>query len=160
MMLRSIPRYLHIFAVLVFGSMLSAACTQPKNEYASITPGETVVCPSNENIAVCFFSAAYPQSGDASLDPLREALEDALTLPLEELRAKRYPNYRMESSQWTFVQVIGAYFSSGSRTKNGDRVDAGSDGFIEAIKQPEAIPALKKALADLEEAIRLFESAN
>jgi hypothetical protein len=114
------------------------------------------VCGPSENIASCYFRGASPQ-GDHSPEPVLSALRDALELPLEELRARRYPNYSLEPNQWTFEEVVGATFTSGSTMANGDIVDASSAGFIEAVKQPAAISALKKALGDLEEAVRAHE---
>ena len=76
-------------------------------------------CPPDKNIAVCYFAAAHPQ-GDHSPEPVRDALKDALNLPLEELRTRRYADYHMEPDQWTFEEVIGSTFTGWALKNNGD----------------------------------------
>ena len=83
-----------------------------------------------------------------------QPVKDALTLPLEELRAKRYANYQMEPNQWTFGQLLNGYYHAARRTPDGHLIHGETDGFLEAIKQPEAVPALEKALAKMEESIQ------
>jgi hypothetical protein len=142
---------LRFFAVLIFGGILSA-CTQP-SFYEGAEKEWRAVCNPAGNIAVCYFAGATFQSGDVEGSRLivTQALRDALNLPLEELRTKRYPNYQLEPNQWTFERLLDAYYTSSSGMADGDKVEASTEGFIEAVKQPEAIPALKKAIAKLEE---------
>ncbi|MDR2220132.1 MAG: hypothetical protein LBE24_06080 [Methylobacillus sp.] len=139
-----------VFIAAACGSMLTAhAHTQ--------NPDGTVICSPTENIAVCFFAGAVAQ-GDHSVKPVMDALTDALVLPLTELRTKRYANYTMVPNQWTFEEVLAGTYTSGSRMPNGNIVGPGSEGFMEAVKQPEAIPVLKKALADMVNAAREYGS--
>jgi hypothetical protein len=155
------PKALHnwrFLSTLLLFSLL-AACSQPKSEHAPIASGESVICSPTENLAACYFKGALLQ-GDSPVEPLQDALRDAVNLPLGELRAKRYVGTMGEPNKRAFEEVMGDYFTPGSRMKNGDRIDAGSEGFIEAIKQPEGMSALKKVLADLEEGIRQEESGN
>jgi hypothetical protein len=75
-------------------------------------------------------------------------------LPLEELRrAKRYSGVR-NAPEATFEQVIGSGFTGMARRENGDLIDAENEGFIEAVKQTEALPVLKKLVENFEEGVR------
>lgn len=123
------------------------ACTRPA--VGSAQDIGQPVCGASENLAVCFFANAIPQ-GDSDPAPLLEALRDAINLPLEELRAKRYTDVMGEPNKWTFEQVIGSVFTGSVRRENGELNDPDTKGFIEAVKQPEALPVLKKILEDLE----------
>jgi hypothetical protein len=109
-------------------------------------------CDPSENIALCFFARTNAQ-GDHSPEPLRDAIKDALTLPLEELRTRRYADYSMTPDMWTFAEVIGSTFTGMPRLKNGNGVTSSTEGFLEAVKQPEVIPVLEKMLVDLEKAV-------
>ena len=109
-----------------------------------------VACGPSDNIAVCFFASAYPQ-GDHSPEPVRDALRDALTLSLEELRTRRYADYSMKPDQWTFEEVIGSTFTGGAKNRKGHIIGPRTKGFLEAVKQPEARPVLEKLLANCEE---------
>jgi len=147
-----LKRYL---LVLLIGGLL-AACAQPECPLCARVDPTQPTCAPEDNIAVCLFAVASPQ-GDHSPEPVRDAIKDALTLPLEELRAKRYADYSMVPNQWTFEEVIGATFTGEAMRKNGELVGPRSAGFLEAIKQPEAIPILEKLLADFEEAVREYK---
>ena len=154
-------------AIVLFScAMLCAACAaqaparapSPARAVASDSSGKRGhVCKASQNIAVCFFTSAHPQ-GDGEAETLRTALHDALTIPLEALRAKRYPDAEGRPDKWTFEQVIGSVFTGVAwRAVEGgaevEGVDARTAGFIEAIKAPEAIPVLKQLLKELEEFI-------
>jgi len=156
MMLRSVSQYLRVFAVLVFSSML-LACSKPATDNAE--DSGDVVCAPSENIAACFFRGGLIQ-GDSPTIPIYEALKDALTLPLEELRAKRYVGRMGEPSNRTFEEIFNDYFTGGPRLGDGSYISATTEGFLEAIKQPEARPALKALVDGLEEAIRNGEYWN
>jgi hypothetical protein len=146
-------RQLRVLAVLALSGLLFAcAQSQPSVETHPVgtsADASQSVCAPKDNIAACFFAVAEPQ-GDHSPEPVRDAIRDALNLPLEELRAKRYANYQMEPGQWTFEEAIARSFAGGVRRENGDIVGPDSEGFTEAIKQPEAIPVLQKLLTELE----------
>jgi hypothetical protein len=150
---------LRLFAVLILGGIL-VACAQSDVDKEGVDLSYRVdpnqpVCAPFDNIAVCFFRDAIFQSdGKAERREVVRALKDALALPLEELRAKRYANAMEVPNQWTFEQLIGAYFTGGAIRKNGDVLDSGSKGFIEAVKQTEALPALEKTLAEMEDSIQ------
>jgi len=144
-----IMKNLRVFAVMILGGIL-AACSQHVVESADGSGFK--ICDPSLNLVVCYFSDAYFQSGDVeeSRREVIQALKDALVLPLEELRAKRYADYQMTPNQWTFGKLLNSYYSVGVRM-NGNLVHAENEGFLEALKQPEAIPALKKAITKLEE---------
>jgi len=151
---------LRLFAVLILGGIL-VACAQSDLDKKDVDLSYRVdpnqpICAPSDNIAVCFFAVTNPQ-GDHSPEPVRDAIKDALTLPLEELRTKRYANYQMEPNQWTFEEVIGHTFAGGAIRKNGDIISTSSEGFLEAIKQSETIPVLEKLLADFEEGVREYK---
>jgi hypothetical protein len=143
------------FAVIIFSGIMPS-CAQT----AEVARGDGhTVCGASENIAVCFFSNAELQGGDGPAGPVRDAIKDALTLPLAQLRARRYPDYQMKPDEWTFEQIIGAYFIPNSLASDGHPISIEKPGFIEAVKQPEMIPVLEKWLAEMDEAIRQYESA-
>ena len=153
-------------AIVLFSCvMLCAACVAqaPAPAVASASSVERGrVCKASQNLAVCFFASAHPQ-GDGEAETLRTALHDALTVPLETLRAKRYPDAEGRPDKWTFEQVIGSVFTGVAwrAVESGAEVEGvgtGTAGFIEAIKAPEAIPVLKQLLKELEEFIQQYES--
>jgi hypothetical protein len=71
-----------------------------------------------DNIAVRLFAAASIQ-GDQSPEPVRDAIRDALNLPLAQLRAKRYADYQMKPGQWTFQEVIARHYTGPAARENG-----------------------------------------
>jgi hypothetical protein len=148
-------RNLRVFAVLILGGTL-VACSKPAAEENF---DGWVVCEPSENIAVCYFRGCMIQ-GDASRRPVVDALKDALTLPLEELRTRRYANYQMEPEQWSFTELFGKHYTCISRMPDSRYVRADMEGFMEAFKQPEALPTLEKEIAELEESVRYMESGD
>jgi len=149
----SFTSQLRFFAFLILGG-ISVACSQPTAE--SVGDSGPVVCAPAENIAVCYFRSGIIQ-GDSPTIPIYEALRDALNLPIEELRDKRYVGRMGEPNNRTFVEIFNDYFTGSARLENGNIIDARSDGFLEALKQPEARPPLKKWVDGLGEAIRTGE---
>ena len=87
---------------------------------------------------------------------IRRALNDALTLPLDEFRAQRYANYRMEPNSWTFGELLQAYFAGVPLSS----VDVESDAFYEDTKKPAAIPVLKHLLNRIDWSLREEEEWN
>jgi hypothetical protein len=145
-MFRFVPQ-LRSLAVLLLGGLLVACAAQriPIDDGA-------YVCGPTENIAVCFFKGSGIQ-GDSPTKPIYEALRDGLTLPLEELRAKRYIGSRGEPNKRTFMEMLCDYYTTWAQMPNGDRVSPRSEGFMEAVTQPETKPTLKKLVDGLEEAL-------
>jgi len=154
-MRRVFPQLRFAAAILLSGVLVACSYTEECPLCHRVEPNQPICAPA-DNIAVCFFAASNPQ-GDHSPEPVRDAVKDALTLPLEELRIRRYADYQMKPHQWTFEEVIGHAFAGGAMNKYGEIIDTGSKGFIEAVKQPEVIPVLEKLLADLEEGVREYK---
>ncbi len=142
-MFRSVLQYLRIFAVFVFGGLLFA-CAQAQTAPAKGEKGNAAPA----NLVVRYFSDADLQAETRQqLREIRRALNDALTLPVAELRKRRYADYTMAPDRWTFGKLVGSYFMS------TQPVDPESKKFYEDSKKPEATEVLKRRLAEVEEAI-------
>jgi hypothetical protein len=102
----------------------------------------------SENLVVQFFSDADLQAETRTqLREIRRALDDALTLPVSQWRARRYADYTMTANRWTFGKLISAYFLSSAP------IDPKSEKFYEDCKKPEAAAVLQGRLAEVEQAI-------
>ncbi|MDR3159620.1 MAG: hypothetical protein LBU11_11600 [Zoogloeaceae bacterium] len=92
------------------------------------------------------FACAQAQTRRQLLE-IRRALDDALTLPIAELRARRHADYMLTPNRWTFWELLAAYFISARLA------DAESETFYADSKKPEAKAALERRLAEVELAI-------
>lgn len=66
---------------------------------------------SQKNSAIMFLEGAELQieTGDQKKE-LEIALHDILVLSSAKLKAKRYPDYQLNTGAWTLSQMISAYF--------------------------------------------------
>jgi hypothetical protein len=139
-----------IFLMSVFWALFVPAGMAEEN--ATDNPYVIKEEKSNEavsgNLVVRFFSDANLQAETRTqLRELRRGLEDALTLPVFQWRARRYADYTMTPNRWTFGRLIRAYFLSGAP------IDTESEKFYEDCKKPEAVAVLKGRLSEVEQAI-------
>ncbi|MCL2644442.1 MAG: hypothetical protein FWD51_03175 [Betaproteobacteria bacterium] len=179
MMPRPLTQYLRVAAILAVSGLLSACCSIHPHEKA-LARGDEVwcspdlkdgemgcfnapkgvpICPIELNVVQCYF---YDYDGLGVLTQeqrkvLRQALQDALTLPLEELEKKRYPGDKLFPNS-TVVEIIGRNFGANSVIRGWGYVGYHTDGFLPALKSPKSTPSLKKALEEVEEAIRCVEA--
>ena len=122
-------------------------------------PKGVPICPLELNVVECYF---YDYDGLGVLTQeerkvLRQALQDALTLPIEELEKKRYPGDKLFPNS-TVVEIIGRNFGSNALIQGLGYVGYHTEGFLPALKSSDSIPSLKKALEEVEEAIRCVEA--
>lgn len=104
--------------------------------------------PVSENLVVRFFADAELQvETRQQLREIQRALNDALTLPVAELRARRYADYTMTADRWTFGMLISAYFLS------EQPINPELDEFYADSKQPEAAEVLAHWLSEVTAAI-------
>jgi hypothetical protein len=144
-MFRTVLQNLRIFIVFAFGGLL-LACAQAQTVPAAAKGEKRNV--TSENLVVRYFADADLQAETRQqLREIRRALEDALTLPIAELRIRRYADYTMTVDRWTFGKLIGSYFMS------AQPMDTESENFYEDSKKPEAVATLKRRLTEVEEAI-------
>ena len=100
---------------------------------------------AGENRVVNFLNGAELQIETADQrDELKRALKDILSLRPEQLRDKRYANYRMEAGVWTLPKILTAYYFSPKPMM----IDAGQ--FYTDVTSDEAKSVVRKNLQKLE----------
>jgi hypothetical protein len=143
-MFRSVLQALRTFTAIV-SIGLSFACAQAQTAPAV---EEEKAGTASMNLVVRYFSDADLQAEtQQQLREIRQALNDAITLPVAELCVRRYANYMMTPDRWAFGKLIGSYFLSTAP------IDPESKEFCEDSKKPEAATVLKRRLAEVDEAI-------
>jgi len=114
-------------------------------------------CSRNSNVFTCFFHDYDNVSLKLEeLKELRQALQDALALPIEELEKRRYADY-MTVQNPTVVDIIERSFRSWSKIRAYGSVSRETPGFLQSLKLPESVPLLQKLLAEVEEDVRRCE---
>jgi hypothetical protein len=114
----------------------------------------SIVCPTNFNVVQCLFLDAHLQiETKDQIRELRRAITDALELPTEELRKRRYANYYMEPDKWTFEEILYAYFGGWALVRGVGHLSSPNVGFYPALEQPESVLLLKRRLKEVEAAL-------
>jgi hypothetical protein len=81
---------------------------------------------------------------DDQRQEIKTALQDMLNLPPEELKKKRYKNYRMEENQWTLVELLQAYYFP-----NKPMALEHTTSLYKEISDPKVRKIISKLLSDL-----------
>lgn len=171
---RHASQYLRFAAILAASVMLSA-CAHHKPGCATVAGGDEIwcaptdqgdmwcfrapkgapICPIEYNIVQCFFYDVHFQGAESDAQRLevKRALTDALELPIEELREKRYADFRMEPNKWTLDRIISTYFMGRALIRGHGYVSSGYKGFYPALKLPETEPVLRHWIGVVEKSI-------
>jgi hypothetical protein len=80
---------------------------------------------------------------------IEATLEDLLALPVDALKVRRYPDYRMNEGAWTALEVIHHYFVPASRASLPEEAS-----FFEEVADPAAKQSIRVQLEALRAAPR------
>jgi hypothetical protein len=112
-------------------SLLIASCNSGSN------PGNI----ANANSITEYFKNSQLQvETDDQRQEIILVLSDLLTTPVNQLRTKKYKDYRLQPDQWDIIKFLHAYFISSSNES------LSADQFFEDIGKPEGRHAIEEQL--------------